>query len=368
MYEMPHRFGPADANGRVFSPVQHRMVKLTPAMVKAVEILDRFGYVSVGGGVKVATAVALMDRGILREAKSHGSRHYPATTREQVHGAAIIEHGLRICDKIDAEEAAGVDTWVDPEDGDGPMFIGAASGALVNPGAAPAHVEADPLPWHAQAIKDALVNPGAAPEACPVHGGRSHRACESYPAPCTPVEYGPIDKAAILRRRPNIDSFMDSGVTSEPQQSTDITGARCLNAEPHEGHRIVGSFRGSCPGITVPQCPNGHAGVPVTDGGTCAECEQPIAPAETCTDVSNVQASITDEVAELRTEIQSLWSLTGYANRATMMARLDRIAALVPQRATDNGVPLWQTPNGGIVAEPTAARPTWRALYTVAGR
>lgn len=31
-------------------------------------------------------------------------------------------------------------------------------------------------------------------------------------------------------------------------QSTDITGAVCLATEPHDPHRIVGSFRGHCPG------------------------------------------------------------------------------------------------------------------------
>lgn len=362
MYEMPHRFGPADAKGRVFSPVQHRMVKLTPAMVKAVEILDRFGYVSVGGGVKVATAVALKDRGILREAKSHGSRHYPATTREQVHGAAIIEHGLRICDKIDAEEAAGVDTWVDPEDGDGPMFIGAASGALVNPGAAPAHVEADPLPWHAQVIKDALVNPGAAPEACPVHGGRSHRACESYPAPCAPVEHGPIDKAAILRRRPNIDSLMNSGAVevettlaavTDRYDLSEVTCPACGETvkvawpdelRPHStplGEPCLGDRYSRCEsryqGLRCQRAPHEggrHLRRPTRNSGLSAWNDdevKPIAPAETRTDVSDVSdvsASIADEVAALRAEIHAVTSglvLGVLPTERDMLARLDRI-------------------------------------------
>lgn len=34
-----------------------------------------------------------------------------------------------------------------------------------------------------------------------------------------------------------------------PTQSPDVAGAQCLKVEPHEAHRIVGSFRGSCPGI-----------------------------------------------------------------------------------------------------------------------
>ena len=37
----------------------------------------------------------------------------------------------------------------------------------------------------------AALNQEAQPEACPVHGGRSHRACTAYPAPCV----GPVTGA-----------------------------------------------------------------------------------------------------------------------------------------------------------------------------
>jgi hypothetical protein len=62
---------------------------LTPAMQRAVDILRQDGYVDKIDGITVGTIVALMERGILREATPlrHGlsaGRHYPATTPEQV--------------------------------------------------------------------------------------------------------------------------------------------------------------------------------------------------------------------------------------------------------------------------------------------
>ncbi len=63
-------------------------------------------------------------------------------------------------------------------------------------------------------------------------------------------------------------------------QSTDITGARCLETEPHEAHPIVGSFRGSCPGIKSAQ--EGATLLPYVvervgqHTGFCPGCEQHI--------------------------------------------------------------------------------------------
>lgn len=39
------------------------------------------------------------------------------------------------------------------------------------------------------------------------------------------------------------------------RQSVDLTGARCHTTDPHERHRIIGSWRGSCAGI--PDAPQG---------------------------------------------------------------------------------------------------------------
>ena len=66
--------------------------KLSPAMERLVEALNRHGYVDLirDGRKYVGTVRALMDRGILREQDCRG-RHYPATDRDAVHAEALIE-------------------------------------------------------------------------------------------------------------------------------------------------------------------------------------------------------------------------------------------------------------------------------------
>ena len=143
------------------------------------------------------------------------------------------------------------------------------------------------------------------------------------------------------------------------------------------------------PGTTpAKRCTCSWAGdVEVRDrhGDTCPQDRGAITPAEQRTGVSDVQASIADEVAGLRAEIVTLTE-TEYAKAtyASALARLDRIAALVPQRATDRfGQALWvhdgcgcvrswsaeTLPKGGLwCADEDGQTADWRALYTVAGR
>jgi hypothetical protein len=66
--------------------------KLTPAMERLVEALNRHGYVDLirDGRKYVGTVCGLMDRGILREQDRRG-RHYPATDRDAVHAEALVE-------------------------------------------------------------------------------------------------------------------------------------------------------------------------------------------------------------------------------------------------------------------------------------
>lgn len=73
---------------------------LTPAMRRVVEILHRDGYVDKIDGISVNTIVALMDRGILREATplgwgATGRVHFAATTPTQVEAEAYAEHRER---------------------------------------------------------------------------------------------------------------------------------------------------------------------------------------------------------------------------------------------------------------------------------
>lgn len=77
-----------------------KVMKLSPAMRRAANILAKDGYVDAIDGITVGTIVALMRRGILREATplSHSlsaGRHYPATTPEQVWDEAHTENEQR---------------------------------------------------------------------------------------------------------------------------------------------------------------------------------------------------------------------------------------------------------------------------------
>lgn len=69
------------------------IVKLSPTMTRAWTIAQTFGSVSTADGFTVGTLVALMDRGLIREADPHhDGRHYPATDRDAVHAEALAEH------------------------------------------------------------------------------------------------------------------------------------------------------------------------------------------------------------------------------------------------------------------------------------
>lgn len=85
-------------------------------------------------------------------------------------------------------------------------------------------------------------------------------------------------------------------------QSTDITGAHCIETEPHGSHRIVGSFRGTCPGLSASEGP-AHLDNCVIEGGigTCAEgCPRFAAIAATRgTTPADAEQWIADQVAQL---------------------------------------------------------------------
>lgn len=146
-------------------------------------------------------------------------------------------------------------------------------------------------------------------------------------------------------------------------------GLRCQLA-PHESGRHV-------------RRTTRHSGLSAWDDAEV----KPVTPAEQRTGVSDVQASIADEVAALRVEIHAVTSglvLGVLPTERDMLARLDRIAALVPQRAKATGfdLPLWlHVTCGGTATGRTAPKLTicrkcdaltgeadWRALYTAPGR
>lgn len=106
-------------------------------------------------------------------------------------------------------------------------------------------------------------------------------------------------------------------------------------------------------------------------------------PAEVRTGTPDTMAAIGAEVATLRAEIEDGWHAQGGAELAHVMARLDRIAAWAPERATTAAdLPLWLHVNcGGTFASHSVPKliicrecdvltgeADWRALYVQAGR
>jgi hypothetical protein len=287
-------------NGKVWSPVLGCWAQVSLPMRRLINALNEHGYVDpIRDGGRSGTFVALMQRGILREAKGRAGRHYPATTPEQVYAEAWVEHGLRICDEIDAEaEAAAEDR---------------ARTAVAN----------------GTARRAVLTIP-------------QDRSADGVPK----VEQEPIIGRDTLAERAQeaIDSENECRERAQRREAD-------MPSEGRPGPRTL-ALRAAT------------------------------TPAEQRTGVSNVQASIADEVAALRTAIKALpaWDW----RRDDALARLDRIAALVPQRATDRGLHLWQHACGTVQHDgpeqphpdqcdscrrcrPLTSEP-WHALFTVAGR
>lgn len=196
----------AHAENRARTAVADGTARRHPApsrlMERAIASLTRDGYIDpIAHQVGTNTIVALMDRGFIRESKGRAGRHYPATTPEQVYDEARAEYrevtraareadsaayqrqlaapnkavaksGIEVGDSVQRTAEVGPDRPV------GEVLAMAPSG-----GSEVFLVSFSGLPGLRMRAED-LVK--VQPEACPVHGGRSHRACEAYPAPCTP--------------------------------------------------------------------------------------------------------------------------------------------------------------------------------------
>lgn len=109
---------PIDERGHTFN-AEGREVKLSPAMQQLVRALNAHGHVDpirdFGRGTGVSTAVALMQRGILREAKRSHGVHMPATARVQVEEEAYAEDARREAEA--KAHAADPTRWVQVDEG-----------------------------------------------------------------------------------------------------------------------------------------------------------------------------------------------------------------------------------------------------------
>jgi len=118
---------PIDGRGRTFN-AEGVEIKLSPAMQSLVHALNAHGHIDpirdcgrygFGGSGRTGTAtiVALMSRGILREAKYSNSVHMPATTPAQVEEEAYAEDARR--DAEQAAHAADPTRWMQTVNGEG---------------------------------------------------------------------------------------------------------------------------------------------------------------------------------------------------------------------------------------------------------
>lgn len=352
---------------------------LTLPMQRLVKALERHGDVdTIRDGGTIGTVVALMDRGILREAtpRSHGKgsgHHYPATTPEQVWDEAHALNGM--CCTLNpvgharTECPANVDDWQDPEEGSGSMFIGAASGRLVNPEGTPAAVTA-----LGGTFGGAIVTPADAlptPAQGPIRTGK--RFAE--------MTMGEL-RTLVKRLGYSVERTATWNSLAVFAERAEAEG-RVIQPEPETDEQRTGvsdaqaSIAGEVAAL-VPRFPEGtpeyeaYATELKTELGKFAKGEEPY-PYETTS----------DPIEALRGLIAAYMLFTrppGANARDLAMAHLDRIAALVPQRATNqDGTPLWLHDCGATVR--TAASPGtyecsgcgavtggWQALYTVAGR
>lgn len=100
-----------------------KSANLSPAMQRLVYALKTYGHVdpirdcgrtAAGGRIGINTIIALMDRGILREAKTRRGVHFPTTTPEQVWDDAHAEDARRAAEQ--AAHAADGENWVTVDD------------------------------------------------------------------------------------------------------------------------------------------------------------------------------------------------------------------------------------------------------------
>lgn len=383
---------PIDDKGWTFSYAQCRMVKLSPVMQSLVRALHRHGYVDpIRDGGRSGTFVALIQRGILREAKGRNGRHYAATTPAQVEADAYDEAKRRAAETeahaecpeqwmqadegnqvrhvrrsrqgylIEVEES-GYGIWYVRINGRTPLTAGGtfeearlAADRFERNQAHAEHsdrreVESAQI---AQDVRDGnytLVTgePISAATGEPVTPAQAHQraaqeAAEAYNRGDIDDQgnwQGPIDKAAVTSRR--VESLMDSGVADLTYNLPEGANMALATGEPQQ---------------LAPSLADDVAALLTQYGTLCAEV------AVQRDDRLAVEPF--DRARAIRREI------------------LDRIAAQAPQRAMSKGIlsrPLWQhetcrhvddiTPGPGLTHCHGCGTATdkWQALYTLSGQ
>lgn len=353
---MPNLF-PIDDRGRTFSYIQHRTVKLTAAMQRLVKALNQHGDIdTIRDGGTVGTVVALMERGILREAtpRSHGrgsGHHYPATTPEQMWDEAHAMHPgqwtnwlsdegrqvMRDAAHVDAISALAPGYSVPSGYSDLPWRLETDEEAFNND-AAELLEEQSPHPAPLTVERDCTHGDG-----CPVHPDT--RAVHNFDSDETPEQW----EARHALDRPLIEAF--NTITAE-------------RADAHSSAYWEAATEG------LPREPAFSAPAPTPADDVAALREK----------IGEYGGKIQDwrdEKREGESERGSMERFGVAKAWADLVEHLDRIAGAVPQRATNRlGQPMsvHRPDRCGFVFAgdgwPSCSCGTpggWQALYTLGG-
>lgn len=210
---------------------------LSPAMESLVRALNEYGYIDpirdCGRRQGVNTLVALMDRGIIREAKHRHGVHFPATTPEQVWDEAHAENDRRAAERAAHAECA--EQWLTTVDDEGRQMHtrNTRTGGTIR-----------------------------------VHGN----SFRSWAVVAPGQRYGMTAGGTWQEARRAADRFereqAHAGALDEYREAT--RAARQADSAAYQ--RGLAQKLGLKAGGT---CPAGHVGTVLTAGGTCADCEQP---------------------------------------------------------------------------------------------
>lgn len=339
---------------------------LSAPMQRAVDILARDGYVDTIDGVTVGTIVALMRRGILREATplGHGlsaGRHYPATTPAQVWDEAYAEYDAREAAEVEADGG-----WGQP---DGMLGVTEAErstqGATVQVVALPPRAEIGIADADGAQLRigDVVYVEGDTT----LYGTVCSQDGVTYAIPLGTERVVEIDATRMHRasRGPDGGFVIPADAPSLPEGAiTNGIGGTCRRMDGEHSTHGYARFGENCVPASVRavarKCDGcgAEVGEPCRhpDGGTCAtrvarevpetpqeraarhELDRPLI--EAFDDLRREHArhhapTFAEDVAALRRETFRLWS-AGTVGRQDGLARLDRIEAALrgAQRAT----------------------------------
>jgi hypothetical protein len=308
-----------------------KTAKLSPVMQTAMHILAAYGRIDRGLGVKSATIVALMDRGIIREAgRSSGHMHFAATTPEQVWDDALAEDARR-----EAEQTAGLEHWGQSVDDEGREV----HTRVTRTGATLLLIKQGYRYWHA--IVDGSLKYSAAGDFAEVR-----RAADRFEREAAHVEYvaeREIAEQEALQATPAYQHFAAAVRKAKSYRGAlDLLHAEALEMDRdrslailigNERRRLMAggfrkvdamAFNNVMRGLHAEAAEEHERRTQMLDAAGMVP-KTPVTPAEARTGISDRAAAALADVAALRRELEP--HLPFGATMRTIGDRLDRIEA-----------------------------------------